>query len=83
MSEERNPPVVYDAKDLKVLPMPKTFFELLAAIRERPEMYIGRQSIHDLYVWLSGFRFARMQAATSPLLSCFSRNWKIAPFGLV
>ena len=69
MSEERQPPAdaVYWAEDIKVFPVPNTFFGLLAAVRERPGMYIGRKSLRDFYSWLGGFGFARMQAGLPPL----------------
>jgi hypothetical protein len=69
MTEERQPPTdaVYRAEDIKVLPVPDTFFGLLAAVRERPGMYIGRKSLRDFYTWLGGLRFARMQAKLPPL----------------
>jgi hypothetical protein len=69
MSIERQPPkdAVYRAEDIQVLPMHKSFFGLLAAIRERPDMYIGRKSLQDLRTWLAGYRFARMQNNLPPL----------------
>lgn len=47
--------------------MPDTLFGLLAAVRERPGMYIGRKSLRDLAAWLGGYRFARAQAGLPPL----------------
>ncbi|QDU24346.1 hypothetical protein [Urbifossiella limnaea] len=69
MPEERQPPAdaVYRVEDINVLPIPDTFFGLLAAVRERPGMYIGRKSLRDFYAWLGGLRFARMQAKLPPL----------------
>jgi hypothetical protein len=69
MPEERKPPTdaVYRAEDIKVQPMPDTFFGLLTAIRERPGMYIGQKSLRDFRAWLVGYRFARMQAGVPPL----------------
>ncbi|HEX4608613.1 MAG TPA: hypothetical protein VH092_10455 [Urbifossiella sp.] len=69
MPEERQPPAdaVYRAEDIKVLPVPDTFFGLLAAVRDRPGMYIGRKSLRDFYAWLGGLQFARMQAKLPPL----------------
>jgi hypothetical protein len=69
MPEERQAPAdaVYRAEDIKVLPVPDTFFGLLAAIRERPGMYIGRKSLRDFYAWLNGYQFARMQTGVPPL----------------
>jgi hypothetical protein len=69
MPEDRQPPAdaVYRAEYIKVLRTPDTFFGLLAAIRERPGIYIGQKSLRDLFAWLCGFRFARMMAKLPPL----------------
>lgn len=64
MLEERQTPTdgMYQASDIKRVPLPDTFFGLLEAIRKRPAMYIGRQSFQDFTVWLDGYCFARMHA---------------------
>jgi hypothetical protein len=69
MPEEHQPTAdaVYRAEDIKVLPVPDTFFGLLVAVRERPSNYIGRMSLRDFYSWLGGFGFARMQARAADL----------------
>ncbi|GAA3583388.1 hypothetical protein GCM10022198_03260 [Klugiella xanthotipulae] len=40
---------------------PSSFYELLGSIRRRPEAYLGNRSLHDLRVWLDGYRYARAQ----------------------
>lgn len=45
---------------------PQSFYELLDAVRRRPAMYLGRKSLHDLYVWLAGYGIGRMQAGLAP-----------------
>ena len=69
MLEERLPPAdaVYRVEDIKILPIPDTFFGLLDAIRQRPSCCIGRKSLRHLHTWLWGFRFARMQLKAPPL----------------
>jgi hypothetical protein len=57
----------YRTEDIKTLPMPDTLFGLLDAIRERPGMYIGRKSLRDFWVWLWGYRFARLHMKVAPL----------------
>ncbi len=36
-----------------------TVFELLACIQESPGLYLGRPSVHDLFVFLNGYETAR------------------------
>ncbi len=45
---------------------PQSFYELLDAIRRRPPMYLGRKSLHDLHMWLAGYRMGRMLAGLAP-----------------
>lgn len=69
MPEDRQPPAdaEYRKEDINVLPMPKTFFELLAVIRERPALCLGRKSLQAFRAWLHGYTFARLQAGLPPL----------------
>jgi hypothetical protein len=67
MSSEPASDSAYSIENIQVLPMPVTFFELLASIRQRPGMYIGRQSLQGLEAWLMGYHFARLQAELPPL----------------
>lgn len=45
---------------------PQSFYELLDAIRRCPAMYLGRSSLHDLFIWLVGYSMGRMEAGIVP-----------------
>lgn len=36
-------------------------FELLQKVEQNPGMYLGRQSVSDLFMFLAGYEFARSQ----------------------
>ena len=37
---------------------PKCMSEVLELLRNKPAMYLGRKSLHDLRSWLDGFQYA-------------------------
>ena len=45
---------------------PKEFYGLLEAIRERPAMYLGIESLDRLDMWLQGYKDAKWQYGITP-----------------
>ncbi len=41
-------------------------FEILAKIKARPGMYIGRPSVSDLFIFLVGYKTARRELGVEP-----------------
>jgi hypothetical protein len=41
-------------------------FELLECVRQSPGLYLGRPSVHDLFVFLNGYETARFPRKASP-----------------
>jgi len=41
-------------------------FELLQKVEKNSGMYLGRQSVSDLFMFLSGYEFARSQVNVEP-----------------
>jgi hypothetical protein len=41
-------------------------FEILAKIKARPGLYIGRPSLSDLFMFLAGYKTARRELGIEP-----------------
>jgi hypothetical protein len=41
-------------------------FEILAKIKNKPGMYIGRASLSDLFIFLAGYKTARRELGINP-----------------